>query len=94
MTRSEQREDEFLSSMWLLCHLMTLFIVAHIGCVSYREYVQRAFEKCETEADKDQTEQYLKNMLTNAFKDGSAWVIDWDKELLPRYSVEMIVCIG
>ncbi|XP_029180659.2 leukocyte receptor cluster member 8 homolog isoform X1 [Acropora millepora] len=50
---------------------------------SLREYVQRAFEKCETEADKDQTEQYLKNMLTNAFKDGSAWVIDWDKELLP-----------
>ena len=94
MTRSEQREDEFRSSMWLLCHLMTLFIVAHIGCVSCREYVQRAFEKCETEADKDQTEQYLKNMLTNAFKDGSAWVIDWDKELLPRYSVEMIVCIG
>ena len=73
---------------------MTLFIVAHIDCVSCREYVQRAFEKCETEADKDQTEQYLKNMLTNAFKDGSAWVIDWDKELLPRYSVEMIVCIG
>ena len=65
---------------------MRLFTVAHIGCVSCREYVQRAFEKCETEADKDQTEQYLKNMLTNAFKDGSAWVIDWDKELLPRYS--------
>ena len=49
-----------------------------------REYVQRAFEKCETEVDKDQTEQFLKNMLTTSFKDGTAWVIDWDKEPLPR----------
>ena len=52
--------------------------------LSCREYVQRAFEKCETETDKDQTEQFLKNMLTTSFKDGTAWVIDWDKEPLPR----------
>lgn len=50
----------------------------------FREYVQRAFEKCETEDDKDQTEQFLKNMLTSAFKDGTAWVVNWDKEPLPR----------
>ncbi|KAJ7390246.1 Leukocyte receptor cluster (LRC) member 8 [Desmophyllum pertusum] len=52
---------------------------------SLREYVQRAFEKCETEIDKDQTEQFLKNMLTSAFKDGTAWVVDWDKEPLPSF---------
>lgn len=52
---------------------------------SLREYVQRAFEKCETETDKDQTEQFLKNMLTTSFKDGTAWVIDWDKEPLPSF---------
>lgn len=51
--------------------------------INNREYVQRAFEKCETEADKDQTEQFLKNMLTTSFKDGTAWVVDWDKEPLP-----------
>ncbi|XP_068671889.1 leukocyte receptor cluster member 8-like isoform X3 [Montipora foliosa] len=50
---------------------------------SLREYVQKAFEKCETESDKDQTEQYLKNMLTTSFKDGTAWVVDWNKEQLP-----------
>ena len=55
--------------------------------ISFREYVQRAFEKCETETDKDQTEQFLKNMLTTAFKDGTAWVIDWDKEPLPRLEI-------
>lgn len=54
---------------------------------SCREYVQRAFEKCETETDKDQTEQFLKNMLTSAFKDGTAWVVDWDKEPLPRLEI-------
>ncbi|KAL9956240.1 hypothetical protein ACROYT_G037688 [Oculina patagonica] len=52
---------------------------------SLREYVQRAFEKCETETDKDQTEQFLKNMLTSSFKDGTAWVVDWDKEPLPSF---------
>lgn len=46
--------------------------------------MQRAFEKCETESDKDQTEQFLKNMLTSHFRDGTAWVVDWDKEPLPR----------
>ena len=59
-------------------------LLSFVFIVVVREYVQRAFEKCETEDDKDQTEQFLKNMLTTAFKDGTAWVVDWDKEPLPR----------
>ena len=62
----------------VVINLVSIFV---LPC---REYVQRAFEKCETETDKDQTEQFLKNMLTTSFKDGTAWVIDWDKEPLPR----------
>lgn len=59
-------------------------LLSLVFIVVFRDYVQRAFEKCETEDDKDQTEQFLKNMLTSAFKDGTAWVVDWDKESLPR----------
>ncbi|EDO26426.1 predicted protein, partial [Nematostella vectensis] len=50
---------------------------------SLRDYVQKAFEQCVTESDKDETERYLKERLANAFKDGTAWIIDWDKEDLP-----------
>ncbi|EDO48284.1 predicted protein, partial [Nematostella vectensis] len=51
-----------------------------------RDYVQKAFEQCVTESDKDETERYLKERLANAFKDGTAWIIDWDKEDLPSHS--------
>ena len=66
----------------LRCYQTNLFFPVLVYC---REYVQRAFENCETERDKDETEQHLKNMLTSAFKDGSAWVVNWDKEPLPRW---------
>lgn len=42
-----------------------------------------------TEQDKDDTETHLKVTLTRAFKDGSAWVVDWDKEPLPRFVVSL-----
>ena len=48
-----------------------------------REYVQRAFEQCQTEEHKDLTERQLKKTLTKAFKEGTAWGINWDKEPLP-----------
>ena len=51
---------------------------------SFRDYVQRAFDQCETEEHKDITENHLKKMLTIAFKQGSAWGINWDKEPLPK----------
>lgn len=51
--------------------------------ILFRDYVQRAFEKCQTEKDKDATELFLKHTLTASFKDGSAWTTDWDKEPLP-----------
>lgn len=72
------------SHILLFSHSIKQHVSSLVCCLSCREYVQRAFEKCETETDKDQTEQFLKNMLTSAFKDGTAWVVDWDKEPLPR----------
>ena len=52
--------------------------------LSCRDYVQRAFDQCESEEHKDITENHLKRMLTRAFKEGSAWGINWDKEPLPK----------
>ncbi|XP_028395086.1 leukocyte receptor cluster member 8 homolog [Dendronephthya gigantea] len=51
---------------------------------SLKDYVQRAFDQCESEKHKDITENHLKRMLTRAFKEGSAWGINWDKEPLPN----------
>ncbi|CAB3986736.1 Hypothetical predicted protein [Paramuricea clavata] len=51
---------------------------------SLKDYVQRAFDQCETEEHKDITENHLKRMLTRAFKEGSAWGVNWDKEPLPK----------
>ena len=68
-------------------HHVRWYMLSVFCFLPYREYVQRAFEKCETESDKDQTEQFLKNMLTSAFRDGTAWVVDWDKEPLPRFGI-------
>eukprot|EP00058_Branchiostoma_floridae_P021535 XP_002607025.1 hypothetical protein BRAFLDRAFT_281842 [Branchiostoma floridae] len=50
---------------------------------SLKEYVQRAFARCEKEIDKDQVEIILKGKLTSVFNNGSAWTINWDKEPLP-----------
>ena len=48
-----------------------------------RDYIQRAFQACATEADKDTTEAFLKTTLNDRMKDGSAFTIDWEKEPLP-----------
>ncbi|XP_078482709.1 leukocyte receptor cluster member 8 homolog isoform X2 [Ciona intestinalis] len=47
------------------------------------EYIQRAFQACNTEESKDQTEKYLKVLLNERMKNGSAYGIDWNKEPLP-----------
>ncbi|XP_062891524.1 leukocyte receptor cluster member 8 homolog isoform X3 [Mobula hypostoma] len=48
-----------------------------------KEYVQRCFTACETEADKDRTEKLLKDVLQARLQDGSAYTIDWSSEPLP-----------
>ena len=50
---------------------------------SLKDYVQRAFASCDSESDKDKIEAKLKEVLTNSFKDGTAWTKDWDKQPLP-----------
>jgi len=50
---------------------------------SLRDYVQRSFDQCSHEDDKDETECFLKVTLTKAFKDGSAYTSDWSKVPLP-----------
>ncbi|XP_071960157.1 leukocyte receptor cluster member 8 homolog [Antedon mediterranea] len=50
---------------------------------SLKNYVQRAFASCESEGDKDIVESTLKQILTSAFKDNSAWSKNWDREPLP-----------
>ena len=62
-----------------------------MGFFIFRDYVQRAFEKCQTERDKDATELFLKHTLTASFKDGSAWTTDWDKEPLPWYIMLLLL---
>lgn len=48
-----------------------------------RSYIQRAFQACTNEAEKDKTEAFLKTVLNDRMKDGSAFKIDWEKEPLP-----------
>lgn len=47
------------------------------------EYIQRSFQACDTEADKDRTEAYLKSLLNERMKSGVAHQIDWSTEPLP-----------
>ncbi|XP_031551375.1 leukocyte receptor cluster member 8 homolog [Actinia tenebrosa] len=51
---------------------------------SLRDYVQRCFKPCETEAEKDEIESALKAKLTKVFEDNAVLLIDWDEEPLPR----------
>ncbi|CAK8684986.1 unnamed protein product [Clavelina lepadiformis] len=50
---------------------------------SLMEYIERAFHACTSEADKDATESFLKDILNNKMKDGTAYNNDWSKESLP-----------
>ncbi|KAG8185353.1 hypothetical protein JTE90_005480 [Oedothorax gibbosus] len=50
---------------------------------SLRKYVERCFEKCKTDIDKDQIEIILKGKLTRAQQEGKTFTLDWDNEPLP-----------
>lgn len=47
------------------------------------DYVQRAFQACTNESDKDQVEYYLKTVINERMNDGTAFTIDWSKQPLP-----------
>nr|XP_039255449.1 leukocyte receptor cluster member 8 homolog [Styela clava] len=47
------------------------------------EYIQRSFQACTSESDKDRTEAYLKSLLNERMKSGVAHQIDWNVEPLP-----------
>ncbi|XP_069123369.1 leukocyte receptor cluster member 8 homolog [Argopecten irradians] len=48
-----------------------------------REYVQRAFASAKDESQKDSIQTFLKDSLTNLFKSGAVFTMDWSKEPLP-----------
>lgn len=50
---------------------------------SLKQYINRAFAKCQMDIDKDQVQIYLKGKITKAFQDGTVWTRNWDKEPLP-----------
>lgn len=47
------------------------------------DYIQRSFQACTSESDKDKTEAYLKSLLNERMKSGVAHQIDWNVEPLP-----------
>ncbi|ESP01083.1 hypothetical protein LOTGIDRAFT_140003 [Lottia gigantea] len=51
-----------------------------------KKYVQKAFATFAHESHKDQIESILKERLTEVFKSGDAWSIDWENEPLPRFT--------
>jgi len=47
---------------------------------SLKKYVNQAFERCRTDAEKDNVEALLKAKLTSAYNNGTVWTTDWSRE--------------
>jgi len=47
------------------------------------DYINRAFKACKSEQDKDKVEHYLKTVIHSRMNDGTAYTMDWSKQLLP-----------
>jgi hypothetical protein len=70
--------------MYILQNTPSSFTVSHlIHSYTHREYVQRAFASAITDGQRDEVEKVLKDKLTSAFNDGTAWSKDWGQESLP-----------
>eukprot|EP00057_Strongylocentrotus_purpuratus_P017518 XP_011671992.1 PREDICTED: leukocyte receptor cluster member 8 homolog [Strongylocentrotus purpuratus] len=50
---------------------------------SLKDYVQRAFNSCQNESEKDKVESHLKKILTEAHSQGTVMTKDWSLEPLP-----------
>lgn len=57
---------------------------------SLKKYVNRAFDKCVMDVDKDQVQIFLKGKITKAFQDGTVWKKNWDTEPLPSVYSESL----
>uniref|UniRef100_T1JGV5 PCI domain-containing protein n=1 Tax=Strigamia maritima TaxID=126957 RepID=T1JGV5_STRMM len=54
----------------------------------FKDYIQRAFDRCETNLDKNQVIIVLTGKVTKSRKDDTLHQIDWDNEPLPGISSE------
>ena len=52
-------------------------------CLVSRDYIQRAFQACTSDAERNTVEQYLRVEITATLKDKRAMEIDWYREPLP-----------
>lgn len=46
------------------------------------DYIQRSFSRCKNDTEKDEVEKYMKKMINETLKDGSAWAKNWQTEKL------------
>ena len=48
-----------------------------------RKYIERSFEACKNDEDRDKVELFLRDTLTRIMKDKQEHSIDWDNYPLP-----------
>lgn len=50
-----------------------------------KAFVERTFETCADETERQAIEAELKSIITKSIQEGTLWNIDWDREVLSSY---------